>query len=163
MTSSSHPPSARNLNPLCKTQVAILRGEGKEDEHKSKGLHTALLEAGLGSMMLQATELYRRARQDRLPSRVKGASVSTSSTTMGALTLPEQNALMMLEGTIKSLIASGLVVPQEEWKRSENAYWGVGEGASEAVSDSESKERDSAAAAAAAAPLIRWAINRISM
>ena len=79
---------------------------------------------------------------------------------MGALTLPEQNALMMLEGTIKSLIASGLVVPQEEWKRSENAYWGVGEGVSEAVSDSESKERDSAAAAA---PLIRWAINRISM
>jgi hypothetical protein len=93
--------------------------------------------------------------------------MSTSSTTMGALTPPEQNALLMLEGTIKSLITSGLVVPQEEWKLSEGAYWGVGEGAAEAVSNSEVKEGDSAAAVAAAAaaapPLIRWAIDRISI
>lgn len=109
-------------SPMRRHELEVLAGGGDGGDARP-GLYGALLDAALGSMMLKATELYRRGRQDMLPSRVRGGA-----TTMGVLTPPEREALLILEEQIKSLVASGLVKPPAEgWAQTEEAYWGQGQ------------------------------------
>eukprot|EP00282_Hemiselmis_andersenii_P000848 CAMPEP_0114133636 /NCGR_PEP_ID=MMETSP0043_2-20121206/13737_1 /TAXON_ID=464988 /ORGANISM="Hemiselmis andersenii, Strain CCMP644" /LENGTH=310 /DNA_ID=CAMNT_0001227237 /DNA_START=101 /DNA_END=1030 /DNA_ORIENTATION=+ len=119
-------------SPLKRKQILVMADRAEEGETK-RGLRTAMLEAAIGSMMLKMTELYRRGRQDALPSKVKGASSATSSTTKGDLTPQEQLALEMLERHVSKLVKSGRLGALEAelkrqgktlpWKASAEEYW----------------------------------------